>query len=324
MAMLASLKRRRRLLGLLSAALVVGALLQLTSTNPAVSQAVTLTAYEVKDDPGLDPMDPVWDHVSSVRVPLSAQNATYPTGGSVATVRIQAVHYDGRVFLRVNWADATKDDSTLRAEDFADAVAVEFPADGKSTIPSLCMGQADAAVNIWQWRADSNAGLADPNVAYPNALVDFYPQEDPLYFTAREAGNPYANPGGSPVQNLTSQAFGALTALQFQDVDGLGARTNDGWAVVFARKFEAGSPGEVALGPSSRVDIAFAVWDGANDERNGRKAVSQFVKLNLSPAAVIDARESNTATYAIAATALLALTGVGIALGLYGYRQARH
>lgn len=317
------LKQRRRVVFGVIAALVVAALLQATNTNPAVSQTLSLTAYEVPDDPGTDPDAAVWDRVASVKVPLTAQAGTYPAGGSVQTVRAQAVHHNGRIFIRVNWPDATLDDSTTRAEDFSDAVALEFPASGTSTVPSICMGQADAAVNIWHWRADSNAGLQDPNKVYVNSLVDGYPYTDNLFYTAREAGNPFANPELSPVQSLHSRAFGELTALNVQDVQGFGKHTADGWAVVFSRDFETLNAGHAAFAASTRMDMAFAVWDGDKEERNGRKSVSQFVTLGIAAAPAFDDEGSSTGILALAGVLVLGVTAIGAGLAAYGYREGR-
>jgi hypothetical protein len=185
------LRNRRRALVMLFAALAAGAVLQFTNTNPAVSQSQRLSAYESPQDPGLDPAAAVWDRVSGIEVPLTAQAAAYSAGGSIKTVRLKAVHYRGRLFIRASWGDPTADDATTRVEDFSDAVALEFPASGVSTVPSVCMGQADAAVNIWHWRADSNAGLKDPSEVYTSASIDHFPV---AFYTARDAGNPYANP----------------------------------------------------------------------------------------------------------------------------------
>lgn len=308
----------------LAAALSVGALLQVTNTNPAVSQTLALTAYEVTDDPGTDPDADVWSKVSSVNVPLTAQAGAYVAGGSVQTIRAQAVHYAGRIYIRVNWPDATEDAATTRVEDFADAVALEFPANGTATVPAICMGQADAAVNIWHWRADSNAGVHDPIDVYQNASVDGYPSTDKLFYTAREAGNPYANPDVGAVQSLNSRAFGELTALNFQDVSGAGKHTTEGWAVVFTREFDTAHPGHAVFAPSTKVDMALAVWDGSNDERNGRKAVSQFVTLGIGASPAFSEGDNNTGMIAFAAVLLVGLTILGVGLAAYGYREGRH
>ncbi len=163
------LKRRRIALGVV-AVFALAAVLQFTNTNPAVSQTLYLTAYESAKDPGLDPSHNAWDNSAVVRVPLTAQLGSYAAGGgSVQTVRAKALHYNDTLYIRVEWTDATMDEATTRVEDFSDAVALEFPSKTATTVPAVCMGQADAGVNIWHWRADSDAGLRDPVEIYAGA-----------------------------------------------------------------------------------------------------------------------------------------------------------
>ena len=319
---LSTILARRRAVIAMVAALIVAAALQFTNTNPAVSQTQNLTAIEVGEDPGLDPDAAIWTRVGSVQVPLSAQRSAYIVGGSAKTVRAQAVQHKGRIYMRLAWDDDTNDDATVRVEDFADAAAIEFPADGAASIPSICMGQADAAVNIWHWRADSNAGLLDPTDVYTSASVDGYPSTEPLFYTAREAGNPFANPDLGPVQTLVSRAFGELTTLEEQDVEGFGRYDGSGWAVVFARSFDAPTAGHAAFSTSTTVDLAFAVWDGSEDERNGRKSVSQFVTLYISGAEGLEDGRTNWVAISLAITLLLGVTAVGFGLATYGYRKA--
>ena len=321
--MFTSVLRRRKLVAGFVAAMVVAGLLQATNTNPAVSQTLSLTAYEAPSDPGVDPEAAIWKDISGVNVPLSAQVGSYIAGGSVQTVRAQAVHYNDRLYIRVTWVDPTVDQSTTKVEDFSDAVALEFPQSATAAVPAICMGQIDSAVNIWQWRADSNAGLRDPNAVYPGSLVDAYPYTDKLFYTAREANNPYAYPDRSPVQALYSKAFGELQALDFQEVQGLGKRTPDGWAVVFERSFDTGHPGHAVFAPSTRMDMAFAVWDGSNDERNGKKAVSQFVTLGIGAAPALSQQGDSTKTILFAAALGIGVVAIGGGLAFYGYRESK-
>ena len=313
--------RHRRLSAGLAVAIAVAALLQATNTNPAVSQTLALTAYEAPSDPGVDPEAGIWKDISAVSVPLSAQAGSYVAGGSVQMVKAQALHYDGKLFVRVSWTDATDDSSTTKVQDFADAVALEFPQSATAAVPSICMGQADSAVNIWQWRADSNNGVRDPNVAYANALVDMYPSTEALFYTARAANNPFAQMDRGPVQSLYSKAFGELQTLDFQEVQGLGKRTGDGWAVVFERKFDTGRAGHALFAPSTNMDMAFAVWDGSQDERNGKKAVSQFVTLSIAAAPAVTGGGDHTKTIILAAALGIGLVVVGGGLAIYGYRE---
>jgi complex iron-sulfur molybdoenzyme family reductase subunit gamma len=316
-------KRRRIVLGVV-AVLALAGVLQFTNTNPAVSQTLYLTAYESHSDPGLDPSAGAWNDAAAVRVPLTAQRGSYAAGGgSVQTVSAKALHYNDTLYLRVEWKDATQDAATTKVEDFSDAVALEFPAKTASTVPSVCMGQADAGVNIWHWRADSDAGLRDPVEIYAGASIDMYPSTDTLFYTAREAGNPYANPDLGAVQTLVSRAFGELTTSTVQDVQGKGAWANDTWAVVFARPYTSEGPEHAGFGAGSRTDVAFAVWDGSQDERNGMKSASQFITLSIAGAKVPGGGGFSSTAAILAALMLVGFTGLGIGLGVYGYREGK-
>lgn len=234
-----------------------------------------------------------------------------------------ALHYQTRLYLRISWDDSTTDETTTRVQDFSDAVAVEFPAHSASSVPSICMGQADAGVNIWQWRADSQRGVQDPAQAYPAALVDFYPSTDKLFYTAREAGNPYANPAQGPVQTLIAHAFGTLGPARAQDVVGMGERVAGGWAVVFSRDYAPLDADQAAFSSSATTDMAVAVWNGSEGDRNGRKSVSQFITLKISPVELPKERETNYVIIALAVASLVGLTSVGLALAIYGQKESR-
>jgi len=311
------------------AVLAVAALLQFADVNPAASQTLRLPAYQVDSDPGLDPESGAWADSLAVKVPLTAQAGVYPTGGGgVPTVTARALHYNGQLYVKLEWDDKTKDESTLRVQDFADAVAIEFPARiAGSTVPAICMGQADAGVNIWQWRADSQAGLKDPVDVYTGALIDA-PQADSLAaketlsYAARQAGNPYANPEGGPVQTLVSHTFGSLTPAANQDVHGKGAYKDGRWSVVFTRAYSGADGDQATFSDGARTDMAVAVWNGSDGDRNGRKSVSQFMTLTIAATAA-PGGESNTVTVVIALV-LLGVFGLGgIGLAAYGMREGR-
>lgn len=313
-----------RAAGLTLGVLAVAGLLQFASANPAVSQSLYLIAYDSPDDPGMSPSAAVWNNALSVQVPLSGQLGAYAAGGgSIKTVRVQSLHYKERLYLRVSWADSTADESTTRVQDFSDAVAVEFPARSASTVPSICMGQADAGVNIWQWRADSQRGLQDPAEIYTGTLIDYYPSTDSLFFTAREAGNPYANPEGGPVQTLVSRAFGTLTPADVQDVTGKSERADNGWAVVFSRAYNGSNADQAGFSAGTTTDMAVAVWNGSEGDRNGRKSVSQFITLKVSSVELPQREGTSRLVTVLALGALAGLSGLGIALAAYGVKESK-
>lgn len=274
---------RARALLVLGAVLLLAALLMAVGANPAVSQTTELYVRRVDGGPGVDPGAGVWDRVPGIDVALTAQETTYPFGGgSVSTVQAQALYDDSTLYLRLSWDDAFRDDRTDAPEAFADAAAVEFPADAAATVPSVCMGQAAGGVNIWQWRADSQAGVPQSSGDLGNGTADVEPPaDDPVHFPARNAGNPYAQPEAGAMQNLVATGFGTLEPAAEQVLAGEGEYGDGGWSVVFSRTLPSPGAGQPLFTSETTVDVAFAVWDGHAGDRNGKKSVSQFVKLEF-------------------------------------------
>jgi complex iron-sulfur molybdoenzyme family reductase subunit gamma len=312
-------------LGAVAALMVAALLLQLAGANPAASQALTLVAPAVDEDPGLDPAAPAWTKARRVEVPLTGQLGVYSAGGGTTpSLSVRALHFEKALYVRVEWADSTQDASTTRVEDFSDAVALEFPAASATSVPSFCMGQAGSGVNIWHWRADSQAPERDPNVVYTNSLVESYPGTGDLWYTALAAGNPVATLGQGPVQTLVAEMFGTLSPAGTQDVEGQGAYADGKWSVVFRRPFAGADPGQAAFEVGTETDMALAVWNGSLGERNGQKSVSTFIKLQVAAASASEAGNSDSNTMVALILGLTLVLGAAfIGFGAYGYRQAK-
>ena len=272
--------------------LAIGAALALTLTGTrlAASQEAVLTAHLVEDVPARAPWDAFWDDVPSADIPLSAQSVTPPKGGRGLTMTTRAVHDGSNLYVLVEWSDPTDDRSVWRSQDFSDAVAVQFPAEASTQVPAFCMGDPTATVNIWQWRAAWQADVArggPPSVAerYAGVAVDDYPfADDSVFAPGRELANPFSSVDRtSAADNLVAGGFGSLTADPFADVQGWGEWRQGSWRVVFSRPLRVGRDGNIELYPDTWTDVAFAVWDGAADERDGRKSVANFVTLDVEP-----------------------------------------
>lgn len=287
------MRRPRSRPGSLTLLLCAAAALFLTTTGTrlAASQEAVLTANETDEEvPAAEPWDPFWDGLPQIDIPVSAQTVTPPMGGRGSTMSARAVHDGQTLFLLVEWSDPSADRSLGRTEDFTDAVAVQFPAAGGTRVPAFCMGDPTAEVNIWQWRAawqaDVNRGYrGSVRHTYPNAVVDAYPfPDDPLFQPGLEAGNPFSQTDRrSAVDNLIAGGFGTLTADPFAQVAGWGQWREGVWRVVFTRPLEVGREGNVELRRDTWTDVAFAIWDGAAEERDGMKSVANFIALDVEP-----------------------------------------
>ncbi len=106
-------------------------------------------------------------------------------------------------------------------------------------------------------------------------------------------------------------------------MQGKGAWANDSWAVVFARPYTSTGPEHAGFGNGARTDIAFAVWDGSHDERNGMKSVSQFITLSIAGAKAPGGGGFNSTAAILGAAMLAGFAALGVGLGIYGYREGR-
>jgi dimethylsulfide dehydrogenase subunit gamma/complex iron-sulfur molybdoenzyme family reductase subunit gamma len=98
----------------------------------------------------------VWGRAPVTRVALQPAFPGHPSivgTPSITTLRVQAIRTPENLYIRLAWEDATADVAVNGTGGFLDRVAVQFPMNHKpSTTPF--MGDANARVNIWHWRAD--------------------------------------------------------------------------------------------------------------------------------------------------------------------------
>jgi len=304
---------RRLRVGFTVAAIAIASLLRMADANPALAQTPVIGAFRVTEDPGLDGTTATWQAVPVMWLAMTPQQVTPPMGGGeVNRVAVRALNWQDQLFVMLEWADPTADLGSARPEDYTDAVAVQFPAVAASSVPAICMGQADQAVNIWQWRADSQQGVpAQPASGY----VDLYPSTDDLYYPARLAGNPMAAPAGA-VQNLVAGGFGTLTPADSQVVMGNGVYRNGAWTVVMSRNFAPPDALQPAFSGSTPIDTAFAVWDGGRDNRDGIKAVSVFVQVQITNELTSSVTAARTTTILVWAFGAM-IAGLVVALALW-------
>jgi len=308
-------------LGITALVLLAATALTLADMRLASSQTVTLLAKRSeKEIPLDDPFDRVWRRAGPVETPLSAQQTIPPKGGGDRTVTARALHYEDRLYVLLEWEDDTEDSLVSQQTEFSDAVAVQFPVAPGETVPSFCMGDPTAPVNVWQWKAawqrDMQQGFVDVEDAYPNMQVDLYPfEKEDVFYPARAVGNVYAEaPRQTAADNLLAGSFGTLTQAEDQIVQGTGEWRRGKWRVVFARDLAAG--GDYAqFAEDESTNVAFAVWDGSNGERDGMKSVSQFLTLEVSPDVAERGRKVTVWLIVLVATGATAMM---LVLALYG------
>ncbi len=198
-----------------------------------------------------DPDDIIWERLPEYRVNM------LPAPGVHESVELR-VNYDAeetflymtlaktseRFYVRLRWVDETRNTATA-FDRFRDGAAVQFSLGDDET--SYIMGDGpDSAVNIWYWRSDSNS-----------------------------------------VQNLAAGGPGSTTMLDEQPVTGDSMYAeNDGdpneWTVVMSRPIAADGEHTASL-DRDIVPMAFAVWQGAEQQRDGLKSVSDgWILLDMT------------------------------------------
>jgi mono/diheme cytochrome c family protein len=219
-------------------------------------------------------------------------------------VTVRAAHDGEELALNLVWADDTTDDLVIRPQDFRDAAAVEL-APFDSDPPLFAMGETGRFVNIWMWKAERQAdlkGYNDLEAQYPHIGIDSYPnlqnspyeqpmrhaltlESDPTYITAWGAGNIVADPTRRTAgEDLAAQGFGTLKARDTQQVRIDHALHNQGtYRVTFRRTLRGEGEHSVDMSPGSTVLAAFAIWNGAAGDRDGKKSVSIWQELEIQP-----------------------------------------
>ena len=241
----------------------------------------------------MDPGDALWTDAPAFAAPLVPQDMVEPrlTTPSTREVTVRAVTDGTRVVFRLDWADRTRDDRPATGS-FADGCAVQLPAKVEPDVPAPQMGEPGRPVEVAYWRASWQAvvdGRPDTIAAiHPNAVVDHYPFEAAAlkpgspeqhamaerYAPARALGNDMAGPRARPLEDLVAEGPGTLRPAPARS-EGRGRRTADGWSVVVARPLPEG------MAPGRRGQIAFAVWDGANQEAGARKMRSLWIPFAM-------------------------------------------
>jgi len=82
--------------------------------------------------------------------------------------------------------------------------------------------------------------------------------------------------GNGATQELLAGGAGTTTTFPSPAIDANATYANGTWTVVYSREIATESASRTTLDSDDRLDVAFAVWDGGNDERSGRKAVSEW------------------------------------------------
>ncbi|MBK9171333.1 MAG: hypothetical protein IPM24_28300 [Bryobacterales bacterium] len=238
------------------------------------------------------PDDAAWNRASEHLAKMIPQDLVEPRllTPSTPEVRVRALTDGARVAFRLTWPDVARDDRPGPAR-MIDACAVQIPEKLAPEPPDPQMGGEGKTVQVTYWRADWQAsvdGRGDTiRDLYPNASIDHYPFEaqslekgsaaqqemQKLYAPARALGNVRSGPREKPVEDLIAAGPGTLSPGPSLDAQGKGSYGKEGWSVVISRRLPEG------LNPGQRTQIAFAVWQGSEQESGARKMRTGWIPL---------------------------------------------
>ncbi len=200
-----------------------------------------------------DPDDIIWARIPAYRTLVSAAPPVHASTKlrfepkEAQYLYFQLARTSERFYVRLRWQDPTENRKT-DVDAFRDGAAIQLALNGVDT--SYMMGTGPKKpVNIWYWRAD---------------------QEQ--------------------VEDLAAGGYGSTTMLPEQLVTGKGvyhaernSRDNE-WHVVMSRKLDSAGDYQAGL-KTGVIPIAFAVWQGAEGQRDGNKRVSHsWILVNVLPA----------------------------------------
>lgn len=215
----------------------------------AAGEVPVLSASQAQASSLSNPTASAWNDAPTETVPLSSAPSGAPSANdtSIEQMNVQTARSEGTLFVRLTWSDATEDGNvtpsqyeTPRTTSFADAVAVQFPANA-SAEPGIAMGGPDAMVNVWWWN------------------------------------------GAQGGQELLAAGPSTTTPFGNASVEANGTYRDGRWHVVFERELAPDADDRTELDVNQDVNVAFAVWNGSNAERAGRKAVSDWHYLPFGP-----------------------------------------
>lgn len=126
--------------------------------------------------------------------------------------------------------------------------------------------------------ATANAAIKDTGQFMDGAAVQFpvngKAATTPFMGDANNAVNVWRWRADGLTENMIAKGFGTSMRAPFEGLHSASVRTDGGWAVVLARPLKVKADEGASLQNRKTMPIAFAAWDGANQERDGLKAVT--------------------------------------------------
>lgn len=242
--------RIRQLLILASSALLLSSIVRAQAgAKPAAGQSLSVAASSASADSLLNDGPAAWNQIAVKRVALNRTPPLYDTDEpatlEIASVDVRTARADGKLLVRLSWRDPTRDAIAL----------AEVPNTPPETRFRKVQTEADdrffdaAAV---MFPSKSGDGAIAPSLQMGDAE---HPVE--IYYWNATRGAMLMQAQGRGTTRRTGQGFPANSTYQ-----------SGRWNVIFELP-------DLPAGTS----VAFAVWNGSQKDRDGRKYFSVWQML---------------------------------------------
>lgn len=236
------------------------------------SCVAALDVVKTSNELSLDPNAPFWsspDGPQKLKLELGPQMFTNPKwpDPSIKEVTVSAVRNKSEMAILLEWEDNAKDNSFGFSERFTDQAAVMFPLEPQEEAPMITMGNDGRTVNIWQWKASWQKDLDPKKDSQSRRRQDSSSISGPV------------SDRFSPVEDLNAEGFSTLTIQEEQNVQGKGVWRDNRWRVIFRRPLTNSDTADAQFDGSTQM--AVAIWNGGNKERNGQKGLIGWVLLRF-------------------------------------------
>lgn len=231
----------------------------------------------------LEPGSSGWDSVQGQEINLMP---LWWRDDRVESVEVKTAHDGSNLYLQLSWADQTKDAQAGAVTDFFDGASVQFSKDEDP--PLFAMGSVDQAVSFWHWKA-AWENAVDPEEMIERRYPDYAHATPPkeLFhqsFSGQDAGNPVSNMDlKQGAEEGHAKGIGSYTAIKIQ-AEAAEAKSlwkEQRWYVVFKRELKVKDSDRIEFSQGKTINVAFAVWDGSKQDRNGQKMVSIWNELTV-------------------------------------------
>ena len=197
----------------------------------------------------LNAKDKTWSQIEPVKLTLYPQVTAKPknTRRKTITAYVKTLYSEKELAVYVEWRDSRL--SANRGEGFfTDAMAIQFPIrHGLGVpLPYIGMGNPGHPVGLWLWRY------------------------------------------GGPIESLAAEGFGSLTSQPSDGILAGGIWKKGTWRVMIKRALESPkSDYMIRFDPNNAlVPAAFAIWNGDEAQRGGKKYLSAWRFLRFERAKV--------------------------------------